>query len=176
MNKLYIKGAIVALLLSISFSSYSQLINTVAGDGVLGYSGDGGAATASEFNEAWDLCFDANGNMCISDFGNNIVRIVNTSGIINTIAGNGSAGFYGDSGPATAAELTQAASVAFDGAGNYYIADWGNNRIRKVNSSGTISTFAGTGTGNFSGDGGPATAADINNPVGLIFDISGNLT
>jgi hypothetical protein len=175
MNKLYIKGAIAALLLGISFSTYSQIINTTAGNGVQGYSGNGGAATAAEINQAWDVCFDAAGNFCISDFGNNVVRSINTSGIINTIAGNGSAGFFGDSGPATAAELTQAASVAFDGAGNYYIADWGNNRIRKVNSSGTISTFAGTGTGNFSGDGGPATAADINNPVGLVFDISGNL-
>ena len=93
-------------------------------------------------------------------------------GIITTVAGSGQMGFSGDGGPATAASLSYPLGVAVDAAGNLYIADHGNNRIRKVSPSGTISTVAGNGAGGFSGDGGPATAASLLFPTGLVLDLS----
>lgn len=151
------------------------IINTIAGNGITSYSGDGGPATAAELHAPAGVALDASGNIYIADLGNQRIRIVNTSGIISTFAGNGAQGFYGDGGQATAAELNRPSAVALDASGNLYIAEAGNNRIRKVNTSGIISTIAGNGTGNFSGDGGPATDAEINNPFDVTIDTSGNI-
>lgn len=175
MNKTIFKGMLVGLLLGVSFASYSQIINTIAGNGAIGFSGDGGPATAAEIYDANRVHVDGSGNVYIADYRNERIRTVNTSGIIQTFAGNGTVGYSGDGGPATAAELSFPAGVTTDGFGNVYIADQGNCCVRKINTSGTISTFAGNGSCGYSGDGGPATAAEINQPYGVTIDISGNI-
>jgi hypothetical protein len=103
------------------------------------------------------------------------IRKVNTSGIISTFAGNGVASFSGDGGLATAAELNNPTGITFDGVGNLYISDWGNFCVRKINTSGIISTLAGNGNTGYSGDGGQATAAELDSPMGITFDVIGNL-
>lgn len=157
----------------------SGIVTTVAGNYAagLGYSGDGGAATNAQLNNVWGVLVDVAGNLYIADTSNNVVRFVNTSGIISTIAGNhaAGAGSTGDGGPGTSATLNGPARLALDASGNLYIADVGGNRIRLLNTSGTISTFAGTGTASFSGDGGPAASATLNGPYGLGFDAAGDL-
>jgi len=151
------------------------IINTIAGTGTSGYTGDGGPATAAELVEPWGLAFDAHDNLYISDYGQQVVRRINTAGIISTIAGNiDSTTYSGDVVPATSASLFAPQGLAFDAAGNLYIAD-GYNAIRMVNTAGIISTIAGNGIGGYSGDGGAATAATINGPTGLAFDAQGNL-
>lgn len=150
-------------------------ISTVAGSSTPGFAGDRGAATSAELLGPTDAVVDGAGNIYISDRGNSRIRIVNSQGIINTYAGTGVANYGGDGGPATAAQLFQPFQLALDGSGNLYIADWGNSRIRKINSAGNISTVAGGGTGAL-GDGGPATAATIGgNLFGIAVDATGNL-
>ena len=151
------------------------IISTIAGSGTAGFSGDGGQATAAELNQPLQILFDPTGNMYIVDGGNRRIRMVNTAGVITTIAGNGIAGFSGDGGQATAAKLKRPNEIAFDASGNLYIADTGNERIRKVNTAGIISTIAGTGIMGFAGDGGQATAAKLNDPCGITIDTPGNL-
>ena len=153
----------------------SGTITTVAGTGTAGFSGDGGPATSAELDHPVGVAVDGSGNLYIADYDNNVVRKVNGSGTITTIAGTGTFGFSGDGGPATSAELSSTAGVALDGSGNLYIADEDNSRVRKVDGSGTITTVAGTGTAGFSGDGGPATSAELNFPGGVAVDGSGNL-
>jgi hypothetical protein len=153
----------------------AQVISTLAGTGTGGYSGDGGAATAAKINRPYGVAIDAGGNIYIADQDNNCVRKVNTSGVINTIAGTGTAGYSGDGGAATAAKLNAPTGVAVDGSGNVYIADEKNDRVRVVNTSGTIKTFAGNGSANYSGDGGAATAAEIHSPWSVAADASGNI-
>ena len=123
-------------------------ISTVAGTGTEGYNAahDGAAATAAQLDEPWGVAVDGSGNLYIADRGNNRIRKVNTAGVITTFAGTGTSGNSGDGGPATAARLNEPYGVAADGAGNIYIADYSNNRIRKVDTAGMITTFAGTGT------------------------------
>jgi sugar lactone lactonase YvrE len=155
-------------------------ITTVAGNGALGFSGDGGPATSAKLYNPSDVAFDGAGNLYIADAFNNRVRKVDLSGTITTVAGTGSKGFSGDGGPATSAQLNYPVALAFDGAGNLYIDDTRNNRIRKVDPSGTMTTFAGSGgtgprNGGFSGDGGPATTAQLNSPLGVAVDGAGNL-
>ncbi len=152
------------------------VITTIAGNGFSNFSGDGGPATAAELNGPSDVCVDSTGNVYIADETYSHIRIVNTSGIINTFAGNGVNGFSGDGGPATAAEIHGPSGVRIDAAQNIYIADLQNRVIRKVNTSGIISTIAGIGgiTG-YSGDSGPATAAELSQPTGLCFDGFGNI-
>jgi hypothetical protein len=153
----------------------SGTISTVAGNGTQGFSGDGGPATDADLSSPFGVAVDAAGNLYIADFYNNRVRKVSTSGTITTVAGNGTTGFSGDGGPATNASLYNPAGVAVDAAGNLYIADTSNERVRKVSTSGTITTVAGDGTQGFSGDGGPATNASLNQPYGVAVDAAGNL-
>jgi sugar lactone lactonase YvrE len=146
----------------------TRIVTTIAGNGTYGYTGDGGPATSAEIGQPWGLMYDSTGNLYIADIGENVVRKVDTSGIIHTYAGTGVAGFSGDGGPAISAELYAPDGLAMDTNGNIYIADRFNHRVRKVNAHGTISTFAGNGNGNYSGDGGPATSAAIGNPREVI--------
>ena len=151
------------------------VISTVAGTESAGYSGDGGAATLAELNWPHGIAVDAAGNFYIADTGNHCIRKVTSAGIITTVAGNGTEGFYGDGGPATSAMLAYPFGVTVDAAGNLYIADSNNQRIRKVTSAGIIGTVAGSGIQGFGGDGGAATAAQLNNPYGIAVDVAGNL-
>jgi trimeric autotransporter adhesin len=151
----------------------TQNIATVAGNGNFASSGDGGPATSAGM-EAETVAVDSSGNFFIADFGNNRIRKVDTGGTITTVAGNGTNGFTGDGGPATSAELWTPRGITVDGAGNLLIADSNNFRIRKVDVSGTITTVAGNGNPNFSGDGGQATSAGIA-PGGVAVDAAGNL-
>ena len=150
-------------------------ISTVAGSGAAGYGGDHGPATAAQLLGPTDAVVDAAGNIYITDRGNSVVRMVNPSGTITTFAGTNKAAYGGDGEPATAAQLFQPWQLALDKSGNLYIADWGNSRVRKINSAGIISTVAGGGAGAL-GDGGPATAASIGgNLLGVAVDAAGNL-
>jgi sugar lactone lactonase YvrE/PKD repeat protein len=157
-------------------SGFAQLyINTVAGNGVSGFAGDGGQSTAATLNKPMATAFDASGNMYIADAYNNRVRKIDITGIITTIAGTGGSSYGGDGGPAVSAQINNPNGIACDAAGNIYISDNGNARIRKINTSGIISTFCGTGVAAFGGDGGLATAAQINAPIGIAVDNFGNL-
>ncbi len=151
------------------------VITTFAGTGALGDMGDTGQATAAQLNLPFDVDVDAAGNVYIADAGNNRIRKVDTAGVITTFAGTGAPSFGGDSGQATAAQLSGPAGVAADGAGNVYIADSDNDRVRKVNAAGVITTFAGTGVPGFSGDTGQATAAQLDSPSGVATDAAGNV-
>ncbi|MCB4792410.1 MAG: carboxypeptidase regulatory-like domain-containing protein [Elusimicrobia bacterium] len=151
----------------------SGIISTFAGTGTAGFSGDGSLATSAELDTPYGVAVDTSGNVYISDQGNNRIRKVNTSSTIATFAGGGTGGL-GDGGPATSAQLNSPYGVAVDSSGNVYISDQGNNRIRKVNTSGTIATFAGGGTGGL-GDGGPAVLAQLNNPYGVTVDTQGSV-
>ncbi len=178
-DKITVKKTLYTLLL-ISYPLFftplcAQNIYTVAGNGTGSFCCDGGPAAAAELNNPFGVAIDVSGNLYIADYRNNRIRKVNTSGIITTIAGNGTAGYSGDGGQATAAELYFPASVATDASGNIYIADVGNERIRLVSTSGIISTFAGIGTVGYSGDGGQATAAELHSPYGVALDASGNI-
>lgn len=150
-------------------------IATVAGTGTAGYLGDGGPATAARLYYPYGVAVDGGGNLWIADTYNHRVRVVNTGGTISTAAGTGTGGFSGDGGAASLAQLNYPTGVLDDGAGNLYIADYTNNRIRQIDSGGTISTVAGTGTAGFFGDGGAATAAELNAPVTVALDAGGNL-
>ncbi|MFE6094008.1 RICIN domain-containing protein [Streptomyces massasporeus] len=150
-------------------------ISTFAGTGTASSGGDGGLATAAQVNSPLGVAVDSAGNLYICEHGGHRVRKVTTDGKISTYAGNGSPGALGDGGPAVSAQLRHPVGLAVDGAGNLYIADYYNHRIRKVTSDGTISTVAGKGTANFSGDGGPATAAQLNYPVAVVVDSTGAL-
>jgi uncharacterized protein (TIGR03437 family) len=150
-------------------------ISTVAGTGIEGYSGDGGPGTLAELNEPGDVAVDSAGNLYIADFRNQRIRKVTPAGTIGTVAGNGAAGFGGDGGPATSAELWGPTGVAVDGAGDIFIADRNNTRIRMVTPAGTIGTVAGNGTAGFSGDGGPATLAEMQEPGAIALDGAGDL-
>ncbi len=166
---------ILLLVASITTQSHAQIITTIAGTGIAGFSGDIGQATAAELHNPNGISLDATGNIYIADYRNNRIRMINTAGIITTIAGNGIGGYSGDGGQATAAELRGPDEIKFDLLGNIYISDVQNQRIRKVNTAGIISTIAGSGAGGFGGDGGPATAAQLTWPNGIAIDISGNL-
>src|ERR1017187_4920775 len=153
----------------------SGTLNTVAGNGSSGYSGDGGPATSAALYGPYGVAVDGAGNLFIADTRNERIRKVNTAGIITTVAGNGTYGYSGDGGPATSAALYGPYGVAVDGAGNLYIADQGNNRIRMVGLAGIITTVAGNGTHGYSGDGGPATSAELYAPEGVAVDNAGDL-
>lgn len=152
-------------------------ISTVAGNGSAGFSGDGADATLARLYAPYDVTVDSFGNLYIADVSNNRIRKVTAStGIMSTVAGTGTAGFSGDGAAATSAKLYQPFSVAVDDAGNLYIADANNQRIRKVSAStGIITTIAGTGTAAYSGDGSAATSAQFNTPYSIALDKSNNI-
>ena len=151
------------------------IITTIAGTGKAGYSGDGGLASKAKLNLPNEVLFDGLGNLYIVDQTNNRIRMVNTAGLIKTIAGNGKAGYSGDGGPAVKAALNMPAEICFDGSGNLYIADANNHRIRMVSPDGIITTVSGTGNPGFGGDGGQANAADLYYPTGVTLDVAENL-
>lgn len=151
------------------------IISTIVGNGTVGYSGDGGPSTSALINYPNYVSVDQTGNVYVTDNGNHCIRKISTTGIITTVAGNGLAGATGDGGPATAARLNYPAGTSFDSAGKLYIADYGNNRIRIVNASGTITTIAGTGGAGFAGDGGTATAALLGLPIDVAFNLAGDV-
>jgi sugar lactone lactonase YvrE len=161
-------------------SGATGLISTVAGNGTLGFAGDGGQPTAASLNYPSDVAVDAEGDLYIVDSGNARVRRVSaTTGFINTVAGDGGTSL-GDGGPATAAALSGPVALALDAAGDLYITDMFAERVREVSAgTGTIYTVAGDGykpqQGGFSGDGGLATAAELSAPVGLALDSAGDL-
>ena len=148
-------------------------ISTVAGNGTCTFAGDGGPATSGSLYYPHGVALDTSNNLYIADTGNCRVRKV-TGTTLSTIAGNGTCAFAGDGGAATSAQLFSPQGVRVDTSGNVYIADTANCRIRKI-TSGTISTFAGTGTCWFAGDFGTPTAAGLNNPYALTLDASGNM-
>jgi len=151
------------------------VITTVAGNGTAGYSGDNISATSAQLNNSSGLAVDAAGNLYIADYGNNRIRKVTPGGLITTVAGNGNSGYSGDNGPATGTQLFDPEGVGLDVAGNLYIADSGNRRIRMVTAAtGIITTVAGSGRLGFSGDGGPATSAQLS-PDAVAIDGVGNL-
>ena len=151
------------------------ILTTIAGDGTPGSTGDGGPATAARLGSPYDIDIDASGNIYIADRGYSKIRKVDVSGNISTIAGTGTFGYSGDGGAATAAEINGPISVAVDAAGNVYIADYGNHLVRKVNTAGIMSTFAGTGITGSLGDGGPATAAQLAGVCNIKADGAGNI-
>jgi sugar lactone lactonase YvrE len=151
------------------------LITTVAGNGTQAYTGDGGQATAASLNSPSGVAVDAAGDLFIADAGNHVVRKVAADGTISTYAGNGAEDYTGDGGQATAAALSVPTGVAISSTGVLYIADYDNNVIRKVTPNGVISTFAGTGGGDYFGDGGPATQAALRLPGGVAVDAAGNV-
>ena len=153
------------------------VITTIAGKSMIqSYTGDGGPAVNATFGFPNGLAVDTFGNIFIADATNNVVRKINTAGIISTVAGNDTAGFSGDGGPATDARLDSPYAVATDLAGNLYITDYKNGVIRKVDDTGGISTYAGmNGMYSYTGDNGAANFATLNNPAGICTDTAGNL-
>ncbi len=153
------------------------VIVTIAGNGTAGYAGDGGPATAAELDAPSAVAFDSAGDLFIADTGNNVIReVIASTGKIITYAGTGIAGSGGLGGPAKKANLDDPTALAIDAAGDLFIADSGNNRVLEViAATGIIQTVAGTGTKGYGGDGGPATAALLNDPTGLAVDAAGDL-
>ncbi|MFJ3205745.1 RICIN domain-containing protein [Streptomyces sp. NPDC086989] len=150
-------------------------ISTVAGTGVPGFAGDNERAAAAQLNHPFGLAMDSNGTLYFSDCDNHRIRKITTDGKVTTIAGTGTAGFRGDGGPATAAQLKTPRGMAVDSEGDLYVADSENHRIRKITADGKITTIAGTGVAGFRGDGGPATVAQLNLPYAVTVDSAGVL-
>jgi hypothetical protein len=152
------------------------VLTTIAGTGLPGYNGDGQAATAARLNSPWGIAVGQDGSVYIADLFNDRVRQVHPSGMITTVAGTGVKGFSGDGGPATQAQLAQPTALALDPAGDLYLADSDNDRVRAVSAlDGSIVTLSGTGGEQFDGDGGPANLASLYGPDALYFDPTGTL-
>lgn len=172
MKKLIITSVILSCIAAVlPGASQAQTITTIAGCGT----GDDSLATHAEVFAPTGMSFDVAGNTYIAQAGNYVIRKISSTGVVSTYAGNGNGGYSGDGGPATAAMIGQPYSCPIDRYGNMYIVDAGNSYIRKVTPAGIISTIAGTGTTGYSGDGGPASAAQINNPTDAIVDTFGNI-
>jgi hypothetical protein len=151
-------------------------ISTVAGDGTQGYTGNGGAATSAEINAPQGVAVDSAGNLYIADTQNSAIRkVVKTTSLISTLAGTGVQGYLGDGGAATSAQLNYPTGVSLDAAGNIYVSDWGNNRLREVSASGNIWTVAGNGGSGYSGDGRPPARAQLFRPSGVAVDVFGTI-
>jgi uncharacterized protein (TIGR03437 family) len=169
-----IAGKAASATLAVTFTPPAAL-TTFAGNGMSAFGGEGAAVGAARLFKPETVTFDPAGNLYIADTGNHRVRRVGRDGVITTFAGSGQLGAGGDGGPATAAEMNEPHAVAIDAAGNVYIADTNNHRVRRVTPAGVISTLAGTGAGGFGGDGGPASAAWLNTPIGLAVDAANSL-
>ena len=169
-----IKTLYIADLYRVMKLDSNGIITTISGTyGIYGYNGDNGPAKYALFFSIGDIKFDKKGNLFICDEGNNVIRKIDTSGIITTVVGTGIAGFSGDNDSAINATINQPTGLAFDNFGNLYISDQGNNRIRKVDTNGIISTYAGSGKyGNLDG---PALQSTLNYPMGIAFDSADNL-
>src|ERR1035441_1021204 len=150
-------------------------LTRVAGTARPGNSGDGGAAVTAQLNFPMGMAVDAAGNLFVADRDASVVRKIAVNGTISTVAGSGTARFTGDGGPAASAQINGPFDVAVDSAGNLYIADTGNEVVRKVSSDGTMSTVAGTGTRGYLGDGGAALSAWLDGPEGVTVDAAGTL-
>jgi trimeric autotransporter adhesin len=168
------KKVLIALIL-FPLLSQGQIISTIGGTHVAGYTGNGGPATDAKIYHPNQITLDAAGNIYIAETDNNVVRMINTAGVISLVAGNNTAGFSGDGGPATAAQLDAPIAVRFDNAGNMYIPTVDDNRIRKVDAAGIITTVAGNGTAGATGDGGMADTATFDGPFCIAFDASGDM-
>jgi DNA-binding beta-propeller fold protein YncE len=153
----------------------SGVITTVAGGSAPGFGGDGGPAVAAQLQDPKAVWVAPSGDVYIADSGNERIRRINPSGTISTVAGTGVPGYAGDDGPALAAQFDGPRGVAGDSAGNLYVADDNNNRMRRIDPAGVITTVAGTGAADFSGDGGPARTAVLNHPRGVAVDGQGNV-
>lgn len=167
--------ALLVYFFGAAFAQTSGTIQTVVGNGAQTFGGDGGQAAAASLNVAVDVFEDHAGNLFIADQFNHRIRKVAPNGVITTVAGNGTGGYSGDNGPAVNAEINTPTGICADPAGNLYIADVGNQRIRKVDISGIITTYAGNGSKGYGGDGGPATEASFYNAVRVAIDLSNNL-
>jgi len=153
----------------------SGIISTIAGNGTNGFGGDGGPATLALMDSDIRVAMDSAGNLYFSDYTSQRIRKINSSGIVTTIAGNGTFGSSGDGGPALSAAIGPAFGIAIDNAGNIFFADQFNNRVRRIGVDGIITTVAGTGSAGYNGDGGLATSKLLNAPMGVAVDSSGNL-
>ncbi len=177
-GNVYIADTGESLILKVDLQGSISTIAGTPGYGGAGYDGDGGQATSAKLNGPTGVAVDALDDIFIADTGNNCIREVNAAtGVISTIAGNGSPYYLGDNGPATEAGLNGPMAVATDAAGNVFIADTGNNVIRKVDRAGIITTVAGSGAYGFGGEGEPATSQDVElaGPMGLALDAAGNV-
>jgi trimeric autotransporter adhesin len=165
----------ILLLLLPCRGSYAQVIVTVAGTGINGYSGDGGPATNAKMSGPSSLVFDKNDNFYFTEEGNATIRKVTPSGLISRFAGNGTSGYSGDGGPAINAEIDGGGGLAVDKWNNIYLADGSNHSIRKITTDGVIHTIAGTGIAGYNGDGISALSAQLNQPQGVGVDDTGNV-
>jgi serine/threonine-protein kinase len=165
--------------MAIIFGLLSQPVRgdivTLAGNGTFGFSGDGGPATQAQLNRPTSIFVDTLKNIYITDGNNGRIRKVDPNGLITTLAGSEPEGFSGDGGPATEAQLNRPHGIIVRDEGIIFISDTRNNRIRKIDANGIITTYAGTGDPGFSGDGGTAAQAQLNRPHGIAMDGEGNL-
>lgn len=155
--------------------SPTGIITTFAGNGKKGFAGDGGPASQASLSSPFGVAADSSGNVYIADTNNHRIRKVTPDGRITTVAGTGKPGFSGDGDRALLADLNNPVSIAVDSQGNIFVADQRNERVRKISSSGIITSVAGTGRTGSAGDGGPASSADLNTPNALAVDSGGNV-
>ncbi len=176
MNHILLRTCLLLVFVPFIFVEVNaQIITTYAGTGAAGYAGDNGPAIFAKLNQPGYICHDASENLLIADYKNNVIRKVTNTGSISTIAGNGTAGYSGDGGHATVAKVRGPMGIAVDGSGNIYFAEALNHVIRKISTSGIISTIAGTGTSGYNGDDIPATDAKLYSPYGVDVDNAGNI-
>lgn len=163
-------------LLTAAFAQAAPEIKVVAGKGTVGFSGDGGPAMRAEMDNPFGITRGPDGALYVCEFTGHVVRRIDAKGVITTVAGNGTAGYSGDGGPARKAQLNKPHEIRFGPDGALYISDMSTHTIRRVDmKTGTISTFAGSGIAGFGGDGGPADKAQMKDPIAIQFGPDGRL-